>query len=142
MENYPCRVFVYGTLKPGERYYTEYCADHVLTAQPAIVLGELFDLPLGYPAMTLGDRPIQGVLLTFTDTAILAELDELEGFDPTRPSHENEYQREQVEVLDLDHQFLENAWIYRMSMPQVLSLSGLRHNAVCWTGDAVLQDNR
>ena len=56
------RVFVYGTLKPGEANYQRYCAGKLVNAQRAMVLGKLFALPAGYPAMTLGDIPVQGYL--------------------------------------------------------------------------------
>lgn len=52
------RVFVYGTLKPGEANYKRYCAGKVIDVKIALVQGKLFALPMGYPAMTLGDRQV------------------------------------------------------------------------------------
>ncbi|NET53980.1 MAG: gamma-glutamylcyclotransferase, partial [Merismopedia sp. SIO2A8] len=42
------KVFVYGTLKPGEVNYDQYCASKVVEEIRAIAFGELFDLPIGY----------------------------------------------------------------------------------------------
>ena len=38
------KVFVYGTLKPGECNYLRYCEGKVVDACPAIARGELFAL--------------------------------------------------------------------------------------------------
>jgi gamma-glutamylcyclotransferase (GGCT)/AIG2-like uncharacterized protein YtfP len=54
------RVFVYGTLKPGEANYQRYCAGKVVDAERTSVLGKLFALPMGYPAMTLGEYSVHG----------------------------------------------------------------------------------
>lgn len=134
MQNSRYSVFVYGTLQPGERYYGPYCADAVIEAVPAIAHGELYDLPLGYPAMTPGDRPIQGYCLTFDSPDALARLDELEEYEPGRSPQENEYQRETIEVFSLDRQPLGYAWVYRMSTEQAITLGGTRHADPYWTG--------
>jgi len=47
------RVFVYGTLKRGERNHERYCRGH-LGAVPATVRGWLYDLPNGHPQLGLG----------------------------------------------------------------------------------------
>jgi gamma-glutamylcyclotransferase (GGCT)/AIG2-like uncharacterized protein YtfP len=70
-------VFVYGTLKPEEVNYQRYCAGKVVEEKRAIAFGQLFDLPLGYPAMTLGESPVQGYLLTLADPTVLSILDEI-----------------------------------------------------------------
>ena len=67
------RVFVYGTLKPDEANYQKYCAGKVLNTTSAIALGELFALPMGFPAMTLGDRPVYGYLLSFSELPTLMQ---------------------------------------------------------------------
>ena len=41
------RVFVYGTLKPGEANYKRYCAGKVVDVKTAFVQGKLFALPMG-----------------------------------------------------------------------------------------------
>ena len=55
------KVFVYGTLKPGQVNFARYCGgDRMLATLPAQVHGKLFELSLGYPAMTLGDTWVKG----------------------------------------------------------------------------------
>ena len=66
-------VFVYGTLKPNNSNYQQYCATKVISSQPAIALGQIFALPMGYPAMIEGNDQVQGYLLTFADSNILDE---------------------------------------------------------------------
>jgi len=67
------RVFVYGTLKPGEANYKRYCANKVVDVKKAFAQGKLFALPMGYPAMTLGDSQVYGYLLSFSNPRILNE---------------------------------------------------------------------
>lgn len=132
MEN-PCRVFVYGTLKPGERYYNDYCAKWAIAAKPGIVFGCLYALPLGYPALVPGDRPVRGVVLTFAEDGILQTLDELEDYDPRRSPHENEYHRRQTNIFTLDHHPLGTAWVYWMNHEQVEQLHGSLCTQNYWT---------
>lgn len=119
------KVFVYGTLKPGEINYQRYCEGKVVEEQRAIAWGQLYNLPLGYPAMTPGKRQVHGFLLTLADLVILSALDELEDYDPNRRSDENEYNRQQVEVYDLAGQTLGLAWAYFMTPEQVERLQGV-----------------
>lgn len=128
------RVFVYGTLKPGEENYQRYCAGKTLNEQQAIALGTLFDLPLGYPALTEGNSPIEGVVLTFAESSILKVLDELEDYQPHRSPQHNEYNREQIEVFTLDRQRLGQVWAYRMSIEQALKQGGIWLPEGKWTG--------
>ncbi|NCJ07799.1 gamma-glutamylcyclotransferase [Synechococcales cyanobacterium C] len=122
---HPVRVFVYGTLKPGCCYYPHYCADRVLEEQPAQVRGQLFHLSLGYPAITEGDQWVKGYLLSFRDASELAVLDELEDYDPQRPTAKNLYDRTWVDVFDRESQPLGSAWIYRMAAATVTRLGGI-----------------
>lgn len=46
------RLFVYGTLKRGQRNHAAYCRG-LLSAQPAQILGRLYDLPAGYPMLAV-----------------------------------------------------------------------------------------
>ena len=113
------RVFVYGTLKPGEVNYQRYCEGKVIAAQPAIAFGQLFDLPIGYPAMIPGNSPVRGFLLTFTEPILLTVLDKLEDYNPQRNPEDNEYYRQQVTIFDLTNQVLGQAWIYLMQPERV-----------------------
>ncbi|NET56546.1 MAG: gamma-glutamylcyclotransferase [Symploca sp. SIO2E6] len=126
------RVFVYGTLKPGEVNYNLYCAGLVVEEKRAIAYGQLFALPLGYPAMIPGESPVQGFLLTFADPAMLSALDELEDYDPYRPAAENEYNRQQIEVYDLARETPIFAWAYLMTPEQVQRFQGVPILSGCW----------
>lgn len=128
------RVFVYGTLKPGEVNYQRYCVGQVLEEVEAIAFGQLFDLILGYPGMTAGESPIQGFVLTFTDAAILSILDELEDYQPDRPETENEYNRQLIETFDLSGKSLGMVWVYLMSWERVEKLGGVMISSGCWSG--------
>jgi gamma-glutamylcyclotransferase (GGCT)/AIG2-like uncharacterized protein YtfP len=127
------KVFVYGTLKPGEYNYQRYCAGKVVAAQPATAFGRLFALPVGYPAMTAGEETVCGVLLSFSDPAVLQDLDQLEDYDPHRLPAQNEYNRVQIEVFDLSGQMLDFAWVYLMTPEQVERRGGVLVASGCWS---------
>lgn len=112
------RVFVYGTLKPREANY-HLCENQVLTAEKAITHGKLYNLPMGYPAMTLGNRKVHGYLLSFADAKMLTALDDLEDYESTRPITENLYHRQSMEIFDLDGLSLGSAWVYLMTAAKV-----------------------
>jgi gamma-glutamylcyclotransferase (GGCT)/AIG2-like uncharacterized protein YtfP len=126
------QVFVYGTLKPGE-CNDWVIKDYVLATCPAIALGQLFSLPLGYPAMTPGNDPIQGVLLSFRDSSILTTLDAFEQHDPQKFAQyapgqilqQNQYQRHPIAVFTPSHQPLGTAWAYLMTPEQINRLGGI-----------------
>jgi gamma-glutamylcyclotransferase (GGCT)/AIG2-like uncharacterized protein YtfP len=130
------KVFVYGTLKPGECNYQRLCAGKVVEEERAIAYGTLFCLPVGYPAMTSGNTPIQGYLLTFADPDILSALDRLEGYHPHRPMEHNEYNRQLIETFNLSKQILGTAWAYFMSPERVRSYGGILLPAGCWINTA------
>lgn len=127
-------VFVYGTLKPGEVNYQRYCVGKVVEVKRAIAYGQLFDLSLGYPAMTIGESPVQGFVLTFADSAMLSILDEVEEYDPHRRPEENEYYRQQIETYSPTGQALGIAWVYLMTTVQVQHWQGVLLSSGWWTG--------
>lgn len=127
-------IFVYGTLKPGELNYQHYCASKVLEAKRAIAFGKLFALPLGYPAMTSGKSLVRGFLLSFADTTILGKLDLLEGFDPSKPALQNEYNRQLIETYNPAFVCFGLAWVYLMTPKQVQYLSGVFLPDGWWSG--------
>lgn len=127
-------IFVYGTLKPGEFNYQQYCAGEVLEAKKALAFGQLFALPFGYPAMTEGEYPVQGFLLSFPDAAILHRLDLLENFNPYKPAHQNDYHRQIIETYNPNFVSLGLAWAYLMTPKQVYFLDGMFLADGCWSG--------
>ncbi|MDJ0632953.1 MAG: gamma-glutamylcyclotransferase [Xenococcaceae cyanobacterium MO_188.B29] len=128
-------VFVYGTLKPGERNYLRYCAGKTIRETQAYVKGQLYHLSLGYPALTEGDKKIEGYLLTFANNSILTSLDELEDYHPDRSPELNEYYRQQVLVYNLADDFLEKAWIYLMNLAKIEKLQGTLLNSRYWSSN-------
>lgn len=126
-------IFSYGTLKPGELNYKQYCAQ-VLTVKRAITFGKLFALPLGYPAMTRGESLVKGFLLSFPDSNILVQLDLLEGFNPSSLAANNEYNRQLIETYDSGLVPLGLAWAYLMTPQQVNSLGGIFLADGWWSG--------
>ncbi|MDZ8053292.1 MAG: gamma-glutamylcyclotransferase [Aulosira sp. ZfuVER01] len=128
------RIFVYGTLKPGEANYKRYCAGKVLDSKRAIALGKLFALPMGYPAMTLGNSQVQGYLLSFADLDILSQLDQLEDYQPHRDLSENLYNRQQIGIYNLQGLSLGFAWVYFMSLERVSQLGGIPQADGWWSG--------
>ncbi|AFZ43726.1 AIG2 family protein [Halothece sp. PCC 7418] len=126
------RVFVYGTLKPGEVNFQRYCQGKVSEMTPAYTYGHLYALSVGYPAMTVGDTQVSGVLLTFPDDSVLADMDDLEDYDPHRPASENLYQRESVTLYTPSGESLGAAWGYRMTFWRVQQLGGVFLSSGCW----------
>ena len=136
------KVFVYGTLKPGERNYQSYCGDRVIAAVPALIPGKLFALPAGYPALVWEKQSnwVQGFLLTFATNEPLQSLDQLEDYQENRPAAENLYQRRQVTVFSSKLQqppkppiALAQAWVYLMEQKQIAQLGGIFLPRGCWS---------
>lgn len=120
-----CSVFVYGTLKPGQQNYDRYCGDRVVYHEPASVPGRLYHLTPGYPGLTYETGWVQGILLHFQTAEVLTGLDELETFTPGAPPSQNLYQREWQQIYHPDRTPLAWAWLYRMSLEQVIALEGI-----------------
>lgn len=120
----PIRVFVYGTLQPGEKYHQAYCGGWLIAAESAEVQGQLYHLPLGYPGLATGTDIVHGSLLSFNNPAILPRLDELEDYSPQRKPSQNLYQRERTMVLSSNGDELGEAWIYRMALSRIQALGG------------------
>ena len=129
----PLKVFVYGTLKPGECNYPRYCAGKVVEEKKAIAYGQIFHLPnFGYPAMTLGEDKVEGYLLTFANPDVIYHLDSLENYDEGRSRSKNLYDRQQIEVYDLEGRSLGLAWAYFMTTAQVTGFDGVSLPSGCW----------
>ncbi|NEO85142.1 MAG: gamma-glutamylcyclotransferase [Spirulina sp. SIO3F2] len=135
------RVFVYGTLQPGQANYAAYCGDRVQQVQAAYTFGQLYVLPTGYPALVVGgnaavrnlhNNRVWGHLLTFVDAEILPQLDELEDFDPQRSPEDNEYQRQRLPMFDPTQRSLGQAWAYVMLPHWVKAAGGKYRASGCW----------
>lgn len=136
-------VFVYGTLKPGGRYWPEFCEGKVGEPIPAKIRGELYDLHVGYPGLWLGGPGsvraatsrenthgserirqssslpnvgwVQGCILNFKTEKDFLRLDDLEGYDPKRTYSENEYIRLKVPCFSPSGERLGEVWSYEMT---------------------------
>lgn len=132
------KVFVYGTLKPGEINYLPYCQGKVIEVSRAYTLGKLYHLCLlGYPGLTVGNEKIQGFLLSFVNEMILERLDQLESYQPQRLPEQNEYNRQKIPVYDLSGQPLGEAWGYLMSLKKVQEFQGVPVPSGWWTSEIV-----
>lgn len=127
-----CYLFVYGTLKPGERAFANLCEPFAIAAQPAQTVGRLYHLPLGYPAMTTEPGWVQGALLTLASADALTAIDAFEEYYPDRPQS-SEYQRSLQTIYDLNQHSLETAWVYTMNPEQVSRCGGLWLPDGYWT---------
>ena len=124
-------VFVYGTLKPGGLYHEAYCGRFRFEASKGSISGTLFDFPaLGYPgALEHATNKVRGFLFTFyhPEQEVLTTFDELEGYDPRRPSFQNEYYRKKIPVYgDANQVIYPNAWCYFMESRKISILEGIQ----------------
>ncbi|MEM0967257.1 MAG: gamma-glutamylcyclotransferase family protein [Verrucomicrobiota bacterium] len=119
------RVFVYGTLKPGGRYWPAYCEGKVATVRDASVNGRLYELSVGYPALTLGgDERVEGCVLEFLHADGLRGLDFLEGFNPLQPNAPGtEYTRCRTKAL-IGGEEASGIWTYVMSEERIQRAGG------------------
>ncbi|PJM99674.1 hypothetical protein CG740_29550 [Streptomyces sp. CB01201] len=97
----PLPLFVYGTLRPGERYHRRFLAGRTRSERPALLTGALlYDGP-GYPYAIPGDGTITGTLIGLDPAVhpeLLSALDELEEY--VGPGHpRNLYDRLVREAL-------------------------------------------
>ena len=81
----PDRLFVYGTLRPGDVAW-ELLRPHVIgTPVATSVLGALYDTGRGYPALRTGTDVVPGWVVTLRSPAdALVALDDYEGDQYTR----------------------------------------------------------
>jgi gamma-glutamylcyclotransferase (GGCT)/AIG2-like uncharacterized protein YtfP len=135
----PTAIFVYGTLQPGQPTYAIDCEPHHPQVESAIVYGQLYHLPLGYPALVVGgDRPVHGYRLSFADSSILAILDDYEQHDPialqaTYPQLDADramvdfaYDRQPIATFSPNGQPLGPSWVYTMTIAQITQLQGYK----------------
>lgn len=119
------KVFVYGTLKPGGKYYKIFCEGKTIEEQECWAKGRLFALPIGYPAMIAGNDQVYGYLLSFASFKDLENLDKLEGYSGIPNSPLNEYDRAKIVVYDKANQVIDEVWSYFMTEEKVKILNGV-----------------
>lgn len=130
------RLFVYGTLQPGQVNYRRYFPAPTRPQAPgdpeqpraiaAWVRGDLFDLPrLGYPAAVVGKGQIWGYILEFCGDRTLVALDALEGYRTSRHPSQNTYNRGSTTAYDARGEDLGPVWIYWMQPVRVVALGGV-----------------
>ena len=100
------KLFVYGTLMPGESNYG-LIERYVRSARPGCIEGVLLDLG-AFPALIQGDGMVRGVVLEL-DTEAMAITDRLEGFH-SGDDHSLYLRKEVMAQLDDGEQVA--AWTY------------------------------
>ncbi len=113
-------VFVYGTLRRGEKNYPRYLQGRSLREVPATVAGELFFVADGgYPYLLPGGGRVQGELIDLdpaTYREVLQRLDALEEYDPADEPG-SIYLRRTAMVRTADGTERE-AWVYYWNRPE------------------------
>jgi gamma-glutamylcyclotransferase (GGCT)/AIG2-like uncharacterized protein YtfP len=127
-------------MKSGEANFSTYCEGKVIAQTPAYTWGELYALPVGYPAMTAGKNKVQGMLLSFSDRLVLKNLDELEGYQSQRAGELNEYYRASVTIYSLGDRPIQQAWAYYMTLAKVKQYRGIKLTSGIWTGKETLKE--
>lgn len=131
-------MFVYGTLRPGGFYWDDYCRGRARVVSAARIRGDLFDLPVGYPAAWLeGGGWVRGDVLELDGPGALRRIDGLEGFDPEGPPERNEYDRRRVEAFDSEGGALGPVWAYGMSRERIRAMGGVRIESGAWPPPAM-----
>ncbi|WP_073489936.1 gamma-glutamylcyclotransferase [Streptoalloteichus hindustanus] len=126
-DEWPDRVFVYGTLRPGASAWSLISPLAIGEGRPATLPGTLHDTGRGYPALRLdGEFPVPGQVLTLRDpVTALARLDAYEG---------DEYRRVRVRLPDTSV-----CWAYVWASPDGLTgMPVLPHGWPQITTDRVL----
>lgn len=124
----PTRVFVYGTLRPGERNARVARRGGPFVTSPASLRGYrlLHLLPEAYPLLVPGEpwQTVRGDLLTYRPddwTRALSLLDALEGLHESPPL----YTREQVTVTPGGGEPV-SAWVYVYARGERLTRPGVQ----------------
>ena len=131
------KIFVYGTLKPGEVNYSYFCAAQVIEATRVYTRGRLYHLPIGYPAMSSGTSRVDGFLLVLANHDSLAILDRLEDYHPDKPPQDNEYNRRKTQIYRLSGEPFGEAWGYFMVQKKIQQLGGVWLPSGWWSGTEI-----
>ncbi|AEB11472.1 gamma-glutamylcyclotransferase family protein [Marinithermus hydrothermalis] len=124
----PVGVFVYGTLRVGERNFPVARQAGWVASEPAVLEGfVLYDLPYGYPAIVRGAGRVYGEVQYYRDLArALERLDVLEDVGA-------EYLRVRVEVQVRGERVGAWAYVYP-NLEAVRAAGGRRVPSGRWTG--------
>ncbi|AIE73961.1 hypothetical protein D082_14330 [Synechocystis sp. PCC 6714] len=129
------KVFVYGTLMPGECNHQAYCPSQIEPPARGYVLGQIYHLQhFGYPAMAIGQDRVWGYCLTFPPNFFLDQLDSLEDYQAERDPEENVYERCWATVFDPQGGEMAGAWLYRMDPRKIERYGGIYLPTGCWSG--------
>ncbi|OQA87769.1 MAG: Gamma-L-glutamyl-butirosin B gamma-glutamyl cyclotransferase [bacterium ADurb.Bin236] len=123
-------VFVYGTLKRGQRNHDRFCGD-ALTIESAVTTGRLYQTPYGFPAMfDAPDGQVFGEVMTFPDIEkTLERLDKLEGYRPG--DSRSHYLRIEKSVRIVGIERVVHAWTYTYLISKLRSeFTPVPHG--CW----------
>jgi gamma-glutamylcyclotransferase (GGCT)/AIG2-like uncharacterized protein YtfP len=114
-------VFVYGTLRPGEKNFSRYLQGSSLRQAPATIAGELFYVADGgYPYLLPGPGRVQGELIDIDPSSyseVLRRLDALEEYDPANEAG-SVYLRRPAAVR-LEDGTIAEAWVYYWNCPDI-----------------------
>ncbi|QUS60109.1 gamma-glutamylcyclotransferase [Synechocystis sp. PCC 7339] len=129
------KVFVYGTLMPGECNHQAYCHQQIEPPALGYVLGQIYHLAnFGYPALAIGEDRVWGYCLTFPAGFSLEYLDSLEDYHPGRSPRENVYDRCWAKVFGPQDQVMTEAWLYRMDLGKIEQYGGVYLPNGRWSG--------
>lgn len=115
-------VFVYGTLRPGEKNYPRYLAGRTVCEVAATAEGQLyFVADGGYPYVQPGGFRVAGELVYLDPSRYeetLRGLDALEEYDPDDEAHSVYLRRRTVVTLANGNR--SPAWIYYWNCPRIV----------------------
>lgn len=118
-------VFVYGTLRPGEKNYAHFLAARTVKTLSATAEGRLYYVADGgYPYVEPGPGRVVGELV-YLDPChydqTLQEIDDLEEYNPDDEAH-SVYLRRRTRVTLIDGSRT-SAWIYYWNYPELTGVS-------------------
>lgn len=116
------KLFAYGLLKSGQDFFNEHLKDKAVLIKKGYVLGELYMLPEGYPAISEGSERIEGEFMIFKDSGILRLTDEFEEYDDFFPD-KSLYIRKDTMVY-FEDKTRDHAWIYVMRKDRIAAMKG------------------
>jgi gamma-glutamylcyclotransferase (GGCT)/AIG2-like uncharacterized protein YtfP len=116
-------LFVYGSIAEGMIHF-EKIKEFVVSVSPAVARGQVYRMPIGYPAMTLeGQDTIQGNLLVLKVSDLLWYLlDSFYGYNP-QDNSKSLFTREAIATM-VDDKLIQ-AWSYVLPVDRVPACSKL-----------------